>query len=164
MDPVVEFAQRATEAEAKSATLLADLARASTALAAGKQESAQDILMAALLNAMNFDRMAVIDVVGERQRQIDVEGRTPEYDDAHTGPEALAKAVAAFALAAAGGAHTPSGNFVTGQDVWPFGGDGFRPHTKDLRRLLVIAGALTLAAIESLDRAQLRNAVPPPAT
>jgi len=81
-------------------------------------------------------------IMAERRRQIDVEGWTPEHDDTeHTAGE-LANAAAAWAR--------------TQQIVmaWP-GNSPTDKRSKPRRRQLVIAGALILAEIERLDRAEL---------
>ena len=81
-------------------------------------------------------------IMAERRRQIDVEGWTPEHDDTeHTAGE-LANAAAAWAR--------------TQQIVmaWP-GNSPTDKRSKPRRGQLVIAGALILAEIERLDRAEL---------
>ena len=89
------------------------------------------------------DSAAARDVLAERRRQIEVEGWTPEHDDAHgTGDVALA--AACYALNAAGCGCEVARN-------WPWDRTWWRPSTP--RRDLVKAGALILAEIERLDRA-----------
>lgn len=84
---------------------------------------------------------AVLDVLAERSRQIEVDGWTPEHDDEHVAGE-LATAGASYALVAVG-----HGLFAL--RIWPFPA-GLKPTTP--RRDLVKAGALILAEIERLDR------------
>lgn len=94
---------------------------------------------------------AATDVLGERQRQVEQEGWTPEHDDAHH-PGELAAAGACYStwaaeVAANGGSHTAH-RYVPG--TWPWSGNWWKP--KNVRRDLVRAGALILAEIERLDR------------
>lgn len=88
---------------------------------------------------------ALADVMTERQRQINVEGWTPEHDDEHENNE-MAFAAACYALYA--------GNPYPGQGYtppeWPWDAKFWRPSTE--RRDLIKAGALILAEIERLDR------------
>lgn len=83
---------------------------------------------------------AARDVLAERQRQVSVEGWTPDHDDAHD-DGSLACAASCYACAAAG--------LADAERDWPWNG-GFKP--ADPRRMLVKAGALILAEIERLDR------------
>ncbi len=89
---------------------------------------------------------AARDVLAERQRQIEVEGWTPEHDDAHSlGQMAsaalcyLAEDIPHWARQQAQGCY------------WPWDAEWWNPG--DHRRNLVKAGALILAEIERLDRA-----------
>jgi hypothetical protein len=90
---------------------------------------------------------AARDVLAERQRQIHVEGWTPEHDDEHT-HASMAQAAACYALHAAG----YSSETVLAD--WPWDPQWWKP-SDDPRRNLEKAGALTLAEIERLDRAAL---------
>ncbi|WP_347220307.1 hypothetical protein [Chryseobacterium sp.] len=83
---------------------------------------------------------AVLDVLAERQRQISVEGWTPEHDDGHD-TEELAFAASCYATADEGEAPPA---------VWPWDWSWWKP--KGRRRNLVKAGALILAEIDRLDR------------
>lgn len=85
--------------------------------------------------------LAVLDVLAERRRQIEVEGWTPEHDDEHVAGE-LATAGASYALVAVGYG-------LLALRAWPWTA-GLKPTTP--RRDLVKAGALILAEIERLDR------------
>lgn len=85
------------------------------------------------------------DVLAERQRQVSVEGWTPEHDDQHAHRE-LATAAACYALHASG--RTAADVFL-----WPWDHSWWKPTTP--RRNLVKAAALILAEIERLDRAAL---------
>jgi hypothetical protein len=87
---------------------------------------------------------AARDVLAERQRQVSVEGWTPEHDDEHSEGE-LALAAACYAMASAGYAKgkTPP--------IWPWSLDWWKPTygRRDLER----AGALIQAELERRDRA-----------
>lgn len=84
---------------------------------------------------------AAADVLAERRRQIEVEGWTPENDDAFQAGD--------LAMAAACYAQGESWPLVPRS--WPWAGSWWKP--TDRRRDLVKAGALILAEIERLDRA-----------
>ncbi|ECP1857923.1 hypothetical protein FYR92_09005 [Salmonella enterica] len=87
---------------------------------------------------------AAVDVLAERQRQIDVKGWTPEHDDTYTCGELAAAAISYIEPAEA-------------ENYWPVDWhDGsFRP--SDERRNIVKATALLLAELERLDRLSQRN-------
>jgi hypothetical protein len=96
------------------------------------------------------------ELMAERERQVDVEGWTPEHDDTHDKGE-LAYAAATYAALAA---HVHASN----QDIreaigvlWPF--DDQSKFAGDARRGLVKAGALIIAEIERLDRAEGRRLI-----
>lgn len=92
---------------------------------------------------------AASDVLAERRRQINSEGWTPSHDDAH-GDGSLAKAAACYAF----GQPWVSGR-QEAVTIWPWAPGWWKP--KDQRRNLVKAGALILAEIERLDRAEARR-------
>ena len=97
------------------------------------------------LKMLNAPNKAAADVVAERQRQITVEGWTPEHDDEHTYGELVQEAADLC---------------VYGTDFRVVDLDGDRmvgwglteAHRDNRRRQLVIAGALILAEIERIDR------------
>ncbi|QGZ56702.1 hypothetical protein [Paraburkholderia acidiphila] len=91
------------------------------------------------------DTQAVRDVVAERRRQVEVEGNLPEDDDLYIDGD-LIRAAICYARSAGG---FNAGN-VPGQ--WPWMLEWWKPTTP--RRDLVKAGALILAEIERLDRAE----------
>ncbi len=97
---------------------------------------------------------ALLDVAAERRRQIEVEGWTPEHDDAHNAG-AMATAAACYALwASAPGAENAywyDKREKSARELWPWDRQWWKP--SDKRRDLVKAGALILAEIERLDRA-----------
>lgn len=88
---------------------------------------------------------AILDVMGERQRQQSVEGWTPEHDDEHCNGEL---AMAAGCYINDTGAVNRNGGKPWG---WPWDASWWKPDTR--RRNLVKAGALILAEIERIDRA-----------
>jgi hypothetical protein len=96
---------------------------------------------------------AVLDVLGERLRQVDGEGWTPEHDDEYVLGE-MAGAAGAYALWDKAGPRVRSrwdrenGGIP---NCWPWAPRWWKP--KDRRSNLVRAGALILAEIERLDRA-----------
>ena len=91
---------------------------------------------------------AARDVLAERQRQIEVEGWTPENDDAYQSGD-IADAAACYAMTSPRMRGDRSAPFD-----WPWAGRWWKP--TDRRRNLVKAGALILAEIERLDRATTR--------
>ena len=106
---------------------------------------------------------AARDVLAERQRQVDVEGFTAPYDDAHEYGD-LALAATAYAahscrrgaqgdvfVSRCRGPTLRAGWFDLPRLLWPWG-LGWKP--AEPRRDLVRAGALILAEIERLDRAE----------
>ncbi len=102
---------------------------------------------------------AVADVLAERRRQVEAEGWTPAHDDAHDRQE-LAAAAACYAHPSPsmtkfrtegyGGALHDYPRQVPSD--WPWHPQWWKP--TDRRRDLVKAGALVLAEIERLDRAE----------
>ncbi len=93
------------------------------------------------------------DLVDERHRQIEVEGFTLAHDDKHSRAE-LARAAAAYALAGAG--FVDPAQDVLASKAWPFGSDC--PTITTARNTLIKAGALIVAEIERLDRADAAQA------
>lgn len=90
---------------------------------------------------------AARDVLAERGRQVEAEGWTPEHDDKHGNGE-MALAAGCYAANAGGAAwadEVPS--FFPWTQAW------WKPTTP--RRDLVKAGALILAEIERIDRAEM---------
>jgi hypothetical protein len=89
-----------------------------------------------------------MDVLAERQRQINTEGWTPEHDDEHRdyAMSCAAGCYAMYTLAYPEGDPPPQ---------WPWDKAWWKP--KDHRRNLVKAGALILAEIERIDRLAQRD-------
>ncbi len=96
---------------------------------------------------------AARDVLAERQRQIDVEGWTPEHDDAH-GYGDLARAAACYALTIREWRFRIDGALNVLEYLWPWSLEWWKPTTR--RRDLVKAAALILAEIERIDREEAR--------
>ena len=92
---------------------------------------------------------AWVDVLTERQRQQDAEGWTPEHDDAYQAGD-LATAASCYAFHA--GNHSRQAPRHLPPPAWPWAKTWWKP--TDPRRALVKAGALILAEIERLDRAE----------
>lgn len=105
---------------------------------------------------------AMRDVLAERRRQVAVEGWTPEHDDLN-GSYAMARAAACYAWAA--GISDKMREVLTDAEswtyftmftaLWPWEHRQWKPTTP--RRDLVKAGALIIAEIERLDRAEARS-------
>ncbi|MDU4250512.1 hypothetical protein [Pseudomonas sp.] len=95
---------------------------------------------------------AWIDVQTERRRQVETEGWSPEHDDEHACDEIAAFAcLYAMPPAARDWDASSTGYGETlGQALLP---ENWRPKLGDRRRELIKAGALILAEIERLDRA-----------
>jgi hypothetical protein len=83
-------------------------------------------------------------VAAERRRQVDVEGWTPEHDDAHRLGE-LSRAGAAYAV------FTPA----LSDQIWPWDKAWWKP--TGFRRDLVKAAALIIAEGEKLDRSKTKR-------
>jgi hypothetical protein len=100
---------------------------------------------------------ALEDVAAERQRQISVEGWTPEHDDQH-GDMSLRAAAACYAARhlmsseLRGDDGAPADDREIVPSVWPLEWSVKWWKPKDDRRNLVRAAALLLAEIERIDR------------
>lgn len=91
----------------------------------------------------------VAEIAAERRRQVEVEGWTPDHDDAHAqGDMAAAAAAYAFNAYVAG---APRYFAADPRGFWPWSLSWWKPSTS--RRDLVKAAALIVAEIERLDRA-----------
>ena len=104
-----------------------------------------------------IERMATAlqDISAERQRQMSVEGWTPEHDDTHS-DGAMAKAAGTYAICA-GSSQNIRDLFKAGDAMptWPWDQGWWKPTNR--RRDLVKAGALIVAEIERLDRLERAN-------
>jgi len=95
---------------------------------------------------------ALDEIAAERERQIAVEGWTPEHDDQHARGE-MAAAASCYAANACLAACSPETAFKPGDippAAWMWGAGWWKP--KGARRDLVRAAALIVAEIERLDR------------
>lgn len=86
---------------------------------------------------------AIVDVLFERARQIEIEGFTPDHDDEHVRAE-LASAAACYAMPYFQNSTVPA--------YWPWSPRWWKP-SESRRRDLVKAAALMIAEIERIDRA-----------
>lgn len=89
------------------------------------------------------------DVIGERRRQVDIEGWTAETDDKHTVGQ-MAVAGAAYAIQSAD-LMTTRPRAIQAVMLWPWAKTWWKPKTS--RENLVRAAALLIADIERIDRA-----------
>lgn len=102
---------------------------------------------------------ATIDILNERDRQVNDEGWTSAHDDQHI-DFSLSRAAIAYATCAAVGpidrtildAHGAAGATSAVKALWPIGWSTrwFKPTSR--RRDLIKAAALLIAEIERLDR------------
>lgn len=98
-------------------------------------------------------------IAKERQRQIEVEGWTPEHDAEHWN-HSLVKAAACYALGTRKFERTFGNdqNRVTLDfDFWPWHDDFWKPTPENRVKDLVKAGALIAAEIDRLS--QLKNKI-----
>lgn len=86
-------------------------------------------------------------IAAERQRQMAVEGWTPEHDDEHKQEELLMAAYAYIAKAWSG----PTVDMIVPPACWPWSRSWWKP-SPDKTRNLVKAGALIAAEIDRLNR------------
>jgi hypothetical protein len=86
-------------------------------------------------------------IAAERQRQIEVEGWSPEHDDGHYLDE-IALAAAAYALPDSARSYTAG---FSAPVEWPWDEDEWKPGP-GRERELVKAGALIAAEIDRLQR------------
>ena len=97
---------------------------------------------------------AARDIVLERMRQITVEGWTSEHDDEHAEYE-MAKAAGCYAWIAGQSDNVRLAFDAQPPPTWPWVKRWWKP--KNRRRDLVKAGAMILAEIERIDRAERRD-------
>ena len=93
------------------------------------------------------------EIAAERRRQVEEEGWTAEHDDEHADGE-MAVAAACYATVAAWPekSRASASTLHARPPFWPWATSWWKP--KDRRRDLIRAGALIVAEIERLDRAQ----------
>lgn len=128
------------------------------------RDEADTALISELVNAYRSGQLVTLDdprassgvaaIASERQRQVEVEGWTPERDAMHGFGE-LAGAAACYAMQAAiDGIGRPDLRSMvkhTIRELWPWSSHWWKP--KAARADLVRAGALIAAEIDRLDRA-----------
>lgn len=134
----VSFGARANDGYTYRVILRGEELARILSLAAGI-EGGCNVLRQALVE--DGDGLALI--AAERRRQVEVEGWTPEHDDAHDTGE-LADAAACYAAARIAG-QKPSSR-------WPWSLDWWKPSPDNRVRDLVKAGALLVAEIDRLRR------------
>ena len=89
-------------------------------------------------------------IAEERQRQIDIEGWTPDHDATHTNGE-LARAAACYCMTElVEKNYKPQFTFAAIMTVWPFSKEWFKPTPDNRIRELVKAGALIAAEIDRI--------------
>jgi hypothetical protein len=96
-------------------------------------------------------------IAAERQRQISVEGWTPDHDDEHSRGE-LATAASVYLLLAEHQSVNPNPNQPLAKEpaCWPWSFRWWKPSADPIRNL-VKAGALIAAEIDRLQRAALQS-------
>lgn len=99
---------------------------------------------------------SILAIAAERQRQISVEGWTPEHDDDHA-PGEMARAGACYALVdqialQPDPRKTGAVIEVGSRWFWPWANEWWKP--QDNRRNLIRAGALIAAELDKMDRAR----------
>lgn len=105
--------------------------------------------LAELLLAQEETAAPLAAVARERRRQVEAEGWTAEHDDTHTDAE-MSLAAACYALP---NEFPRRDRYV--MSLWPWAGAWWNPTTD--QRNLEKAGALTLAEMERLARAEARK-------
>lgn len=93
---------------------------------------------------------AMLAVIAERRRQIEVEGFSPEHDDREYKKGELAANGAAYLLSAAGSPYL-------GERMWTWNKDWWKPDLARPRRDYVRGLALGLAGLEQLDRTKTKR-------
>ena len=114
--------------------------------------------LAELLLAQEETADPLAAIAGERRRQVEAEGWTPEHDDSHANGE-MAVAAGFYALINGWPYDRPGalgGTSLRGcPSYWPWDAEWWKPSTA--RRNLEKAGALTLAEMERIERAQKKG-------
>lgn len=117
----------------------------------------QEALGVAIRKGPTLDGLRMI--TNERQRQMAVEGWTPEHDDTHHMGElsmaAHAYAEVSSAMCRGATAEEFDGFMMVSEGDWPFDADSWKPSAHPIRNL-VKAGALIAAEIDRLVRMESR--------
>lgn len=95
-------------------------------------------------------------IAEERQRQIEIERWTPEYDDVANNDGQLGNAAACYAMTEETRLNQTFDEVYL-DAIWPFEQRWFKPTPKDRIRELQKAGALIAAEIDRLNRQSLKN-------
>ncbi len=90
-------------------------------------------------------------IAAERQRQIDVEGWTPEHDDEHVNGELIVAGITYGAVAVLQLNGIGTDRVETPPATWPWDPKWWKP-SEDITRNLVKAGALIAAEIDRIQR------------
>jgi len=90
-------------------------------------------------------------IAAERQRQMEVEGWSPEHDDEHEDGELLEAGISYAEHVAVKGTWVPK--------TWPFDEGWWKPSPNPIRNL-VKAGALIAAEIDRLQRVESHGEAP----
>lgn len=102
---------------------------------------------------------AMLAIIAERRRQIEVEGWTQEHDDTAHLPGDLAQAGACYAADVwrwtSSNQNERDALLFRAPGKWPWAGYWWKP--QGFRRDLVRAGALIVAELEKHDRARMRK-------
>lgn len=93
---------------------------------------------------------AMLAVIAERRRQIEVEGYSPDHDDHEYKNGELANNGAAYLLSAAGSPYL-------GERIWTWDHQWWKPDLARPRRDYVRGLALGIAGLEQLDRAKTKR-------
>lgn len=142
-------------------SFLVDRDSPASLFAAGYNACRMDVFLAAPAVQAAPQTAAARDVLAERQRQVTAEGWKPSHDDEHVNGE-LAGAASCYAFHAAYATwdlednETPYDSHPVPK-TWPWESEWWKPVNQ--RHDLVRAGALILAEIERIDRANGAPAV-----
>ena len=98
---------------------------------------------------IEFNGVELISI--ERQRQVSVEGHTPEQDDQHTNSE-IPLAAACYILDVVEKAIPDGSGYYSHALTWPWNIKWWKPTPDDPIRQLTKAGALIAAEIDRLHR------------
>lgn len=95
----------------------------------------------------------------ERERQISEEGWSPEHDDEHVNGE-LANVAACFSATNElylYSKHSDGLHNMTACHLYPWEDKYYKKASKNRKQQLIVAGALIIAELERLERAEVQN-------